>query len=104
MKMKLNKKGQAFAQLGQLAVGIAVLAVVLTVAFLIMSQGKAQIATLECDNTSDASGIATCGEGYNATSVLQGAVDDVPTWVPLIIIASIGAILLGLVSLFRRGQ
>jgi len=100
--MKLNKKGQVFAQLGQLATGIAVLAVILTVTFLIMSQGKAQIATLECDNVTDASGIASCGEGYNATTVLQGAVDDIPGWVPLIVIASIGAILLGLVALFRR--
>jgi len=33
---------------------------------------------------------------------LQSAVDTIPGWVPLIIIAAIGSILLGLVALFRR--
>jgi hypothetical protein len=97
-----NKKGQVFQQLSALATGIATLAIILTVAFLVMAEGKSQAAILECENTSDASGIATCGEAYNATSELQGAVDDIPGWVPLVVVASIGAILLGLVALFRR--
>jgi len=33
---------------------------------------------------------------------VQGALDDIPGWLPIIIITIIGAILLGLVSLFVR--
>lgn len=36
----MNKKGQVFEQLGQLAIGVAVLCIVLTVAFLIMDKGR----------------------------------------------------------------
>jgi len=101
--MLVQKKGnQAFAMLGSIGVGIATLAITLTVTFLIMSQGKAQVAVLECDNVSDQSGLDTCGFGYNGTETLQGAVDDIPGWVPLIVIASVGAVLLGLVAMFRN--
>jgi hypothetical protein len=92
-----NKKGQALSTLASIAVSIATLAIVLTVTFLIMSQGKEQAETIsgvECNATS---GDAAC----NATSELQSAVDDIPGWVPLIVIATIGSVLLGLVKLFR---
>jgi len=95
---RMSKKGQVFSQLGQMAVGVATLALVLTVTFLIMSQGKVQaegISGVVCNATS---GDAAC----NATKTLQSAVDTIPGWVPLIIIAAIGSILLGLVALFRR--
>jgi hypothetical protein len=88
-----------FESLGNLGVGVASLAIILTIAFLIMSQGKEQLITIEGNcSTQDGS---NCGFGTNATSELQGAVDDIPGWIPLIIIASIGAILLGLVGMFR---
>ena len=38
----MNKKGQIFEQLGQLGIAIAGLAIILVVAFLILSQGKTQ--------------------------------------------------------------
>jgi len=69
----------------------------LVVTFLILSQAKTQI--IEVD------GITNTSQGslsYNSTSTLQEAVDAIPGWVPLIVIASIGAILLSLVAVFRR--
>ena len=39
---------------------------------------------------------------YNATSDVQNATQDIPGWIPIIVIVIIGAILLGLVSLYRR--
>lgn len=96
-----NKKGQVFANLAALAVGIATLAIVLTVTFIIMSQAKTQIASIESGTTANM-GADNGSIAYNATATLQSAVSDIPGWVPLIVIASIGAILLGLVSLFRR--
>jgi len=97
--MKLNKKGQVFQQLGALAVGVVTVGIVLVIGFLIISQGRAQIVTIDDVNVSDTS---TMTNSYNATITMANAMDDIPDWVPLIIIASIGAILLGLVALFRR--
>ena len=97
-----NKKGQAFEKLASMGIGLATLAIVLTVAFLIMSQGKTQIIANEGLNATGASGYST-SIAYNSTSTLQNATGTVPGWIPLVIIASIGAVLIGLTSLFRRG-
>jgi len=88
---KLNKKGQVFSQMTALATGIATLTIVLVVTFLVLAQGKTQAIAIE----------GADGSAYNATTELQGAVDDIPGWVPLIVIAVVGSILLGLVKLFR---
>lgn len=90
MKMLKEKKGQVFSQLSALGVGIAGLAITMVVVFLLMSQTKAN---------------ATVAADPNATQAmteLQNAADDIPGWVPLVVIAVIGALLLGLVALFRR--
>ena len=39
-----------------------------------------------------------------AIDKLQSAADDIPGWVPLVVIAVIGALLLGLVALFRGSR
>jgi len=89
---KLCKKGQIFDQLSGLGVGIAGLAITLVVVFLIMSQTKAN-STVAADTNATA-----------ALTELQRAADDIPTWVPIVVIAVIGAILLGLVALFRGSR
>tara|TARA_R100000656_G_scaffold114808_1_gene87305 strand:+ start:12489 stop:12779 length:291 start_codon:yes stop_codon:yes gene_type:complete len=91
-----------FDQLGALGTGIAALAIVLVVAFLILSQGKQQIGEIE--GITDVTNATQCAtsKACNATVTLQGAVDDIPGWVPLVVIAAIGAILLGLVGMFTR--
>jgi len=99
---EINKKGQVFKQLAQLGTGIAVLAIVLVVTFLIISQGRSQVRDIEGLNSSDAA--CQTSLACNATNTLASAVDDIPGWIPLVIVASIGAILLGLVSLFSKGR
>ena len=100
------KKG-SLDQLASLAATIAALAIALVVAFLIISQGKAQIGNVEGLSVDPSTGVLNATEcmkslACNGTSSLQVAMDIVPTWVPIIIIAFIGSILLGLVALFRR--
>jgi len=85
---KMNKKG-VFDQLQALGVGIAGLAVTLVVVFLILSETAANTTVAADPNASV------------AINVLQGAADDIPGWVPLIVIGVIGALLLSLVALFR---
>jgi hypothetical protein len=89
MNMLKNKKG-VFDNLAALGVGIAGLAITLTVVFLIMSQTRAN-ATVAAD-----------GNATAAVNTLTNAAGTIPGWVPLIVIAVIGSILLGLVALFRR--
>lgn len=101
--MKINKKGQVFGKLMALATGVVVVAVTLVVGFLILAEGSDQITSIEgydCEvvNTSEAYRSAAC----NATNELRSAMLDIPGWVPLVIIASIGAILLGLVAMFQN--
>lgn len=97
--MFFGRKGQLSALSG-MAVGIATLAITLVVTFLIISQGRDQEVSI---NSIDESNTSTWTIGYNATNTLASAVDDIPGWVPLIVIAVIGAVLLGLVAMFRRG-
>jgi len=87
--MKLSKKG-VFGNLTALGVGIAALAITLVVVFLILSETAA--------NTT----VAADANASAAIDTLQEATDDIPGWVPLVVIAVIGALLLSLVTMFRR--
>lgn len=92
--MMKSKKGQ-FSAIVNLGIGLAILAIVLTTAFLIMSQGRTQIIATE--------GVACVNStACNATTELLEATATIPGWIPLVIIAVIGAALIGLVALFKR--
>ncbi len=93
-----SKKAQAMQQMGQLAVGVAGLAIVLVITFLILAEGKTQAASVSGIVCNSTIGDSAC----NSTIILQDAVSDIPGWVPIIIITVIGAILIGLVGMFRR--
>ena len=84
-----NRRG-VFDNLAALGVGIAGLAITLVVVFLILSQTKANT-TVAADSNATA-----------ALTTLTTSAATIPGWVPLIVIAVIGSILLGLVALFRR--
>ena len=86
----MTKKGQVFDQISSLGVGIAALAIVLIVVFLILS------------NLGSNDQVTTGSFAENATNTLTDSAADIPGWIPLIVIAIIGSILLGLVALFRR--
>ena len=85
-----KKKKGVFNNLAALGVGIAALAITLVVVFLILSETGSNT-TVAADTNATA-----------AINTLSNAADDIPGWVPLIVIAVIGAILLGLVAMFRR--
>lgn len=97
----MKKKGQ-MGNLMNLAIGIAVLCITLTVTFLIIDQGEEQagdVEDLDFNNVTECATSLTC----NATKTLTEAVDDIPGWIPLIVIAVIGAVLLSLVAMFKKG-
>lgn len=86
--MMSKKKGQ-LNNLSALGIGIAALAITLVVVFLILSSLAANTSVTADQNASA------------AVDSLQTAADDIPGWVPIIIVAIIGGILLALVRYFR---
>ena len=121
----LNKKGEAaLEQLQSVVAPLIAVAIVLVVGFLIMAQTKDQVESMQgsswcdenytyrpafnqCENTSshvfNGPGNRSAGTSYayNSTSSVQIAMDGIPGWLPIIIVAIIGSILLGLVAYFR---
>lgn len=90
-KLKNSKKG-AIEQLMSLVVGLVAIGVTLVVAFLIMSNVRAN---------------ATVAADTNATAAINQVINasaTIPTWLPIIVITVIGALLLGLVAYFRGNQ
>lgn len=85
----MNKKGQIFENLKGLGVGVLALCITLAIVFVILAQVKAN------------STVAADGNATSAVATLTTAAAGIPGWVPLVILAFVGAILLGLVKLFR---
>ena len=116
------------AGIQSLIIPLVGVALVLVIGFLIFAQTKEQVVKIEsgdycgagwnydtteraCCNTTGGncnSGAtdsnrtsAGFGYAYNSTETTQKALDDVPGWLPIIVVAVIGALLLGLVTLYR---
>ena len=90
--MKTNKKAQ-IDMLQPLIISLVVIALVLVVGFLIFAQVKTQVQSIEGGTT---------GYGYNATMAVTEAMEDIPGWLPIIVVVVIGALLIGLVSFLRN--
>jgi len=84
---RLDKKG-AIDQLMPVVTALVAIGIALVVGFLIM----AEVAS----NTSVAADV----NATKAVAEVQGAMDDIPGWLPIIIITIVGAILLALVGMF----
>ena len=89
MKFINTKKG-VIDQLAPVVISVVALAITLVVVFLILSQ--------MASNTK----IAADSNASAAIDQVQGALDDIPGWLPIIIITIIGALLISLVAIFRR--
>jgi uncharacterized protein (UPF0333 family) len=86
---KINRKGQ-LDQLVPFIISLVVIGVLLVVAFLILSEVGS--------NTT----VAADGNASAAIDDVTGAMDSIPSWLPIIVIVVIGALLIGLVSFLRR--
>lgn len=87
--MRNNKKG-VIDNLAPMVTGLVAIGILLVVAFLILAQVAA--------NTQ----VAADSNATAAIATVQSAMEDIPGWLPIIIITIIGALLIGLVALFRR--
>ena len=97
--MKLNKKG-FIENLNGVVTSLVAVGLVLVIGLLIMAEVQDQAITLD-----GATSLGDCNSSAcNGTSATIGAIADIPTWLPIIVITIIGSLLLGLVALFRRGR
>ena len=86
--MELKKKG-AIAELMPLVMALVTIGIMLVVGFLILSELAA--------NTK----VAADTNATVAVTEVQNAMQDIPGWLPIIVITVIGALLIALVSYFR---
>jgi hypothetical protein len=89
--------------MGSVLVGLATLAILATIIFLVIGQARTQIVSIEGLGNDNATNCAT-SIACNATDTLRSSTQDAVGFVPLIVIAAIGAVLLGLVTIFRRNN
>lgn len=85
-----HKKAQ-IGQLETMVVALIAVGVTLTVSALILAEVNDQTASQESVN----------GYSQNATREVQTALSDIPGWLSIFVITVIGALLLGLVQMFR---
>ncbi len=103
MRKKLGKKGQVFDNIAGIMVGLVSVALVAIIVFLIVSQARVQVGTVESLDSNISTDLEECKKSAacNSTLTINESVESAVSFMPIIIIAAIGAVLLGLVSLFR---
>ena len=88
MELMKSKKG-VIDQLVPFVTALVVLGIVLVIGFLIF------------DEVGKNSKVAADANASKALNETIDAMDDIPGWLPIIVITVIGALLIGLVSMFR---
>jgi len=126
--MKLHKKGQAISTLQSMVGPLIGVAIVLIIGFVIFSEMRAQTyniassdfcptnysfinSTAEAVCCNNSHTVIACESGnrtspgfslaWNSTRTTGESLDDIPGWLPIMIVAVIGAAILGLVAYFR---
>jgi len=86
---KMNKKG-VFSQLSALGIGLATLVITLAVVFLILA------------NVGSNTAVSADGNASAAVDTITTAAATIPSWVGLIVLVAIGALILGMIAMFGR--
>jgi len=96
------------AQLGELqslVTGLLVVGIVITVGFLIMGGAKDEALKQDPNygigNACNLTSIGNCSSAVNGSLVTMQAMDTLTGWLPIIVITLIGAVLIGMVAMFR---
>ncbi len=94
---KLGKRG-ALDQLSGIAIGLAVFLIVVVVGLLVIAEAKTQGTAAEGIVCNAVSG----GHACNTSTEVQFQMGSLADWLGIIVVAAIGAAILGLVMLFKR--
>ena len=77
--------------MGALGIGIATLVITLAVVFLVLA------------NVGSNTSVAADGNATAAVQTITVAAATIPGWVSLVVIVAIGALILGMLGMFRQG-
>jgi len=94
----MKKKAQVF-ELQAAIIPLVVVALVITVGFLILAELSSQAVSVEVASGQNGT---SGGYAFNATKTTQSALDTIPNWLPIIVIVVIGSVIIGLVSKFAQ--
>ena len=89
MRLLKSKKG-VIDQLAPVVIALVSVGVILVVGSLIMAE------------VGDNAKVKADPNASQAINLTQSAIGDIPSWLSIIVITVIGALLIGLVSIFRR--
>ena len=101
--MVKNKKG-VLGNLQGLIIPLVGVGIVIAIGILIMAEVKDQVLSKETIAGCNSSEQTNCSGAYNGTLVASQALNDIPGWLPIIVITVIGALLISLVGIFRGRQ
>ena len=88
MKLLKHKKG-VVDQLMPVIISLVAIGITLAIGFLILAEVRSN------------SSVSADANATSAVGLTQSAMADIPGWLPIIIITIIGALLIGLVAMFR---
>jgi len=103
--MKLFHKKGFINQIKIVVIGIAVIAIVIAVGFVILAQMKSQTVGM-----ADALGVTASGSNgenitaWNATNTMIQSLAAIPDWMPILILVLIGGLVVGTVMYFGKGR
>jgi len=90
----MNNKGQALTTFRGLIISLVVISFVVGIGFMLGSEVNTQV--------EEQAGVDSVAA--NGTSEILDAMADIPGWIPLVIIAVIGLVLLALISRYQGTQ
>lgn len=90
--MMMSKKAQ-LAVLQQLVIGLVVIGMVIVIGLLVMGEAKTQVEGLGYNSAAHAV--------WNGTNDAIEATGDVSGWLSIVVVATVGAALLGIIMFFR---
>lgn len=102
LRMLQQKKG-ALEDVSKIGIALLTVGMVIAIAFLILSTVLTQIGTTEgitVTNLTQCQTSASC----NATTETMSALATLPGWLSIIVIVAIGAMIIGLIAMFRKGR
>ena len=95
-KTQIAKKG--IGGLDKIVMSLVVIGFLLVIGLALMGKVRDTQITSGCNSTGDAAG---CSYAYNSSGDVIDAIDDIPTWLPIIVLAFIAVIVLGIVYMIK---
>lgn len=104
----MDKKGQ-ISELPRVVIGLVTVGLVLVVGFLVMSEGRSQVESIEDARQTSFAGCSLdngtgCSSAENGTIEVITSMESIPGWLPILVVVVIGGLIVAVVSKFGSGN